>query len=292
MILKMTTHSLEVLDVGKTVLLELVMGPDTAQHQDLRSVDGTSGQDDFLACVDIVGHRVTLGLDLNTDDPWFIISNGVHQKLCDMRMDCDGQVGTSHDSRVQVRSRKRRPLSLGVDKGWETSDTQRSVQGVNIMNLGKPDILACWHKPLVADIRQPRVASVPLTVASTVLQVQSGTRRVGLELLHATQVWPDVVVAPSRAPVDIHPFVKVGLGAVVVHHGIERRGATEHLPARPEQTARTQVALFLGVVVPVLLRVEVLGEHQRHLRLADLRVVAASLQQENRDVLVLRELAS
>lgn len=82
------------------------------------------------------------------------------------------------------------------------------------------------------------------------------------------------------------PFVKVGFGAVVVHHCIHGGRASEDFASRPVEGAVGELGLFDGVVVPVMFGVEHFGEQDRDFGFEHFGVVAAGFEEEDRDVFV------
>lgn len=77
----------------------------------------------------------------------------------------------------------------------------------------------------------------------------------------------------------------------MVDHGIYGRRAAQDATARPVETAISYVLLFDGIVIPVMLGVKQFGEENRDFCLKD-DVVAACLEQQDRDVLVLGKFIS
>ncbi len=102
----------------------------------------------------------------------------------------------------------------------------------------------------------------------------------GLVVLGADEVGEDVVPAPALAAGFVAPAVVVGAVAANVEHRVHRARAAERAPARHVEAAALTARLGPARVVPVELRLELLGEGGRDL---DLRraVAAAGLDEED-----------
>ena len=86
-----------------------------------------------------------------------------------------------------------------------------------------------------------------------------------LAMLGAPEVGQDLLVRPAFAIFLEGPAVVVERMAADIDHGVERRRAAQHAPARPIHDALVHVGLRLGVVVPVVPVVhQVVHERGRH----------------------------
>ncbi len=108
-----------------------------------------------------------------------------------------------------------------------------------------------------------------------------------LAALGALEVGQDLVPAPAGAAVG-RPAVVVDRAAAHVEHRVHRARAAERLAARDVEAAVVAARLGLGLVVPVELRLELLGEGggDRDLRRA---AAAAGLDQQHLDAAVLAQ---
>ena len=87
-------------------------------------------------------------------------------------------------------------------------------------------------------------------------------------MLGAPEIGQDLLVRPALAILLERPAVVVERVAADIDHGVERRRAAQHAPARPVHDALVHVGLRLGVVVPVVPVVhQVVHERGRHVDL-------------------------
>lgn len=272
------------------VLLQLGLGPDAAEHERLGRVDGSRGENDLAPGVYLVTLAALGDLELDTNGSRLGSVDSVKQDPGDLRAAGHVQVGPAQDIRGQERRGQRRPLPLAVDKGLQPRDAKAAVFGIDVAVGGDAGVVAGREEAILDNLRQPRVARLPLAGVATVRRINGRASRVGRELFDAAKVRSEVLIAPAVAAMDRHPLVKVRGRAVVVDHGVHGRRAANDAPARPVQSARGHGLLFHGVVVPVMLAVEEFGEHERDLALQYLGVVAAGLEDEHRHVLVLGQL--
>jgi hypothetical protein len=96
-------------------------------------------------------------------------------------------------------------------------------------------------------------------------------------VLGAQEVRQQFLVTPARAAVLVAPGVVVGAVAAQVGHRADRRGAAEHLAARPVDRAGVRALLRQGDVVPVVLAAEEPAVGGRDLELLDVAGVGACL---------------
>ena len=107
-----------------------------------------------------------------------------------------------------------------------------------------------------------------------------------------SEVRQHVVPAPAAAPCSSHSVV-VERPAADVEHRVHRARAAEALAARDVQLAAVDVRLGLGGVVPVELRVELVGERRRDLDVrAERSLPPASISSTRTDGSSVRRLAS
>lgn len=130
---------------------------------------------------------------------------------------------------------------------------------------------------------------MPFPGGPTILGVDRGPPRVGSKALHALEERGQIRIAPALAAVGSSPLVKVGFGGVVVPHCAEGGGAAEDFASGPVEGAVCQAGLLDCIVVPVMLGVEEFGEEDGNFGFKDFGVVAASFEEQDRDVFVLGE---
>lgn len=291
MVLEVAADGVILLDNRDADALELLGRANTTQHQSLRGVDGAAGENDLALGMNLEAVTAALVHKLNTNGTRGLGGvDLVEQNPGDVGVAADVQVGALHHRGGEKGRGHGRALALGVNKGLEAGDAEGASGGVDIRDLGDAGLLARGDEALLDNGRDRRVARLPLAAPTAVLQVDLGPLGVGREVFNLLQVRREVVVAPALAALVVGPLVVVGLGAVVEHHGVDAGRAAEDLAAGPEQLAVRQARLLDRVVVPVVLRVEELGEEEWDARLQDARVRAARLEEEDRHLGVLGQL--
>lgn len=242
--------------------------------------------------MDLVALAAPFGVKLDTNGGGIKLAvEAVVEDARDVGAAGNVEVGTGEDRRRQEGCGHGRALAAGVNEGLEAGDTEGAVGGVDVLAFRDAGVDAGGQEAVFGDGLEVGVAGVPLAVGTAVAGVNLGPQRVGGELFHAAEVGREVVVGPAVAAVDRLPLVKVGVGAVVVHHGIDGGRAAQHAAAGPVHAAVGEAGLLDRVVVPVVLGVEELGEEDGHLGLEHVGVGPARLEEEYADVLVLGELA-
>lgn len=156
-VLEVLTNTGEIHKNVNTALLEDVLGADTAQLQQLRSVDCTSRHNDFLVCLDGNKGAVTR-LELDSSSRQVVIHNksagqGVDQKMVvwpggvHVQIVTCTSVGTS-DSPGVLEGREPEHASLSSTAVW--------------WELNAIELLECFHQGVHAWVVEPRPASVDL----------------------------------------------------------------------------------------------------------------------------------
>lgn len=157
MVLEVLTNTGEIHKHVNTTLLEDALGSDTAQLQQLGSMDSTSGHNDFLVCLDGNKGAVTR-LELDSSSRQVVINDdsaghGVNQEMVVWSggvniqiVTCAG-VGTSDSSGI-LESREPEHASLSSTAVWWELDAVK--------------LLECFHQGGHAWVVEPGPACVDL----------------------------------------------------------------------------------------------------------------------------------
>lgn len=292
MVLEVLAYSVILIDNANLVLSQLLGRANSTELKNLGRVDGTAAKKDFALGVDLVLVARLGGLELDADCFRFVGRDKIVENSGDMRTSSDKQIAALLHLAVQVCSCHRRTAALGVDEGLEAGNTKRAVGSVDVFIVGDSGLFAARDPSLLDDWVEVGVARLPLAFCASVNHVDRWAIWVWGELFHAAEVWSNVVVAPALAPKLVLPLVKVGLGAVVVHHGVHGGAATEHAAAGPVELTVGNTLLLGRVIVPVVLSMEELAKKKRSLGFKDLVIASAGFQDENSDSWVFGKLAS
>lgn len=134
------------------------------------------------------------------------------------------------------------------------------------------------------------MARLPGPRAASLFDLHIRLRCVRSVLLCTVEEREKLFVRPAFAVVLFAPLVIVGRGTVMIHHGVDGRRATNELSTRPLHLLVEHGGLRCGGVVPVSLRLEVLGENKGSLDLESV-IVAACFENKYRGIGVLGETA-
>ena len=273
MILQVAAHAGQIVHHLDAVFLKVVRRTDAGQHQQLRRVERTGGQDHFLARPHPAGLAALAVFHAHG-------GLAVHDHPGGEGVGLNVQVGAVHGR-----------LEVGHGGGTAHAVAHRHVHAPEAFLAVAVVVFGVAVAGLLAGLDKGAVERVLHVVAvaggETTLVAAVGIATVDA-VLAPFEVRQHVLVAPAGGA-QFFPFLEVAGATAHVYQTVDRGRAAQHLAARLVQAAALEAGLFLGMKAPVVaLHVHGNGEGGGHLD-KDGVVAAAVFQHTHRMVTAFAE---
>ena len=242
---------------------QMLLRADAGQHQQLRRVDCAAAQDHFARCQCGALLAVVAKDDTGRSPP--VKCDFFGEGIGD-----DAQIGATH-SRSQIPDRGRAAPAVA----------RRRLVIADAVLLGAVEIVVA-RKPRLRCTGDERFADRMLRHIRHAEGAARAVETVGAAhlVLRTPEIGQHVVERPAGIA-ELAPMVEILGLATDIHHAVDRRGAAQHLAARPEDAAVGGARVGFSLVAPIDRGIgEGLAETERDMDPA-VGVLAAGLKQDH-----------